>query len=81
MALTSTDLQLIADMLAKQRKSINQDLFDFMEEHIFPRFDKLEKGFKDLKNTVESLSRHQDKQDDRIDNHDKRITKLERPTS
>lgn len=82
MALNKTDLKEIGSLLDKkldvQRKNINQDIGQLIDEAIIPQFDSLNDEVEGVNRKLDSLFDRGDRQEKRLDNHEGRITELEK---
>ena len=78
MPLTKTDLNHIEKLLDIQRKNINQDIGDLISDQILPQFDSLNDEFEGVNRKIDTLFERGDRQEKRLDNHEERITELEK---
>ena len=86
MPLNKTDLKEIGKLLDNkldkkfeiQRKKINQDVGNLINDQILPQFDSLNDEFESVNRKIDALFERGDRQEKRLDNHEGRITELEK---
>jgi len=86
MPLNKTDLKEIGKLLDNkldkkfeiQRKKINQDVGNLINDQILPQFDSLNDEFEGVNRKIDALFERGDRQEKRLDNHEGRITELEK---
>jgi len=82
MPLTKTDLKEIGKLLDNkldgQRQKINQDIGNLISDQILPQFDSLNDEFEGVNRKIDALFERGDRQGKRLDNHEGRITELEK---
>ena len=91
MSLTKSDIEKVTELLEAQRKGINSDIGDVIDnqiEYIDKRFDEVDKRFDEVDAKFEQVYRRFDKLDERVDrisksqeNEGSRIKKLETQVS
>lgn len=64
--------------LETQRKNINQDIGNLISDKILPQFDSLNDEFEGVNRKIDALFERGDRQEKRLDNHEGRITELEK---
>ena len=78
MPLNKTDLKEIGKLLKSQQKAINQDIGNLIGDQILPQFDSLNDQFEGVNRKMDALFERGDRQEKQLDNHEGRITKLEK---
>ena len=82
MPLNKTDLKEIGSLLDKkldvQRKAINQDIGQLIDKAIIPQLDSLNDEVEGANRKLDSLFDRGDRQEKRLDNHEEKITELEK---
>lgn len=74
MALTKRDLEQIGELLEQQ----SNDFGELIRGTVIPPIEELQKSTKELQKSVDSIERELAKKDDRLDDHGRRIERLER---
>lgn len=78
MPLNKTDLKEIGKLLKGQQKAINQDIGNLIGDQILPQFDSLNDQFEGVNRKMDALFERGDRQEKQLDNHEGRVTNLEK---
>lgn len=78
MSLNKTDLKEIGKLLNGQRQAINQDIGKLIDTRILPQISSLNDEVEGINRKLDTVFDRGDRQEKRLDNHEGRITELEK---